>query len=167
MFWVPALTVFLSRRWRCQRLCCPAWERSLGKWFSRGSDRGRWQMTLLREATWEAAGKACSSLGVMEDPAGHQHLFRHRKGSFIQKALRVWQGALQSVAFLLCVIVMQISRQSHPGWKQEYWPCRPRGALAETQPWGLQCCLDAWACGEQVYSFNRWREDDSLKSKNI
>ena len=59
-------------------------------------------MTLLGEATLEAGGKACSSLGMMEDPAGHQHLFRHKKGSFIQKALRVWQGALQSVAFLLC-----------------------------------------------------------------
>lgn len=125
-------------------------------------------MTLLGEATLETGGKACSSLGMMEDAAGHQHLFKHRKGSFVQKALKVWQGALQSVAFLLCnCYANKPAESSRLGTGILAFP---RGALAETQPWGsavLQCCLDAWACGEQVYSFDRWREDDSLRSKNM
>lgn len=51
---------------------------------------------------------------VIEDPAHHQQLFRDRKGSFIQRAIIIWQGVLQSVAFLMRVIVMQMSHSTLP-----------------------------------------------------
>lgn len=100
-------------------------------------------MTLLGEATLETEGRRGFPLGMMEkDVAGHQHLFKHRKGSFVQKALKVWQGALQSVAFLLCnCYANKPAESSRLGTGILAFP---RGALAETQPWGsavLQCCL--------------------------
>lgn len=108
-------------------------------------------MTLPGEATLETGGKACSSLGMMEDAAGHQHLFKHRKGSFVQKALKVWQGALQSVAFLLCnYYANKPAESSRLGTGILAFP---RGALAETQPWGLQFCSAGSMLGLVVSRF--------------
>lgn len=49
---------------------------------------------------WEGVGAILPV--VIEDWAYHQQLFRDKKGSFIQKAIIIWQGMLQSVAFLMC-----------------------------------------------------------------
>lgn len=62
--------------------------------------------------SWEGVGAVLPV--VIEDWAYHQQLLRDKKGSFIQKAIIIWQGGLQSVAFLMRVIVMQISHGTLP-----------------------------------------------------
>lgn len=112
-------------------------------------------------------------LVIEDDGAAHQELFRDKKGSFLQKAIIVRPGVLQSVAFLRRVIVMQISHSTLPQAGNRKMgsdlqgPRGPRKLGLHPTPGGPLSYLDA---GLRVNSFtevDHWSEADALKSEDI